>query len=287
MPALGRTVSVAAVREDQAAMDAVDFAAEYLGWVPAVTVPSWGSIKRGVWEGRADMDSAIEGEAALGLEIDEDRREGWIAAAGRRFDQDWHVEVVEPGYKISIGTPGTDWMLPRVLEICEGQKICAVVIDPRRPARSLVTPLRRVGITVLTPPQGEIAASCGVFYDATGQGRDGQAEIEAEPEDDGGGLTVGLWHMDQPTLNAAVAHARKYEIGLGAFVWVKRGIAGNVGPLYAVTLAMHGHAMNASPERGDVGEEFLESATCRGCGRSTYLMGEVWCHAMDDTPQCN
>lgn len=287
MPGLGRTVRLARVAEDNASMDPVDFAAEYLGWEPKATLSKWGLVDRKTWTDRKREDSTIDGSAALGVEISEDRQRGWVGAAGRRADGHWHVEIVEPGYKIPDGTVGIDWMVRRIVDISEAQDICAVVIDPRRPAHTLILPLTNAGIRVITPTPGEVGAACGRFYDATGQGRiDRIAEAEAagiEPPDEG--ETVGLFHLGQPVLETALGQARKFDLGIGAFVFVKRGVTAEVEPVYAVTLGMYGHELIMG-EPGDALDGFDEGGVCGRCGRSTYRLDGAWCHAVDDTPAC-
>lgn len=230
MPGLGRTVLERAVREDFAAMPLVDFCAEYLGWEPVDTVPRWSLVSQRSWEGRCDPASVMAGRPALAVEMNEERTRAWVAAAGYRPDGNYHVEVVEPGYRIPAGVQGVDWVEPRLVEIVAAQDPCTVVIDPRRPAASLIVPLRNRGIEVLTPSQPDIAGACGRIFDATGEVR------EDREHDDG----LRLFHLGQSGLDRAVGQARRFELGGGSFVFVRRGAASELGPLYGVTLALHG-----------------------------------------------
>jgi hypothetical protein len=241
MPGLGRTVELATVAEDHDAMDAVDFAAEYLSIPPQAQRPrGWKVVEKERWEELCDPYSGIDGTKALAVEVSEDRTHAWIGVAGRRFDGHWHGEVIEPGYKIAPGVSGMGWVEPRLLELCESHKPCTVVIDPRRPANTLIVPLRNAGYDVTTPNQQIIGGACGRFYDAT--------------RDDA--LTL-FWHLDQPELRDAVRGAKTYDLPGGGFTFVRAG-EGDLGALYCVVLAMHGHAVKA----GDVVPEpdiFLDS----------------------------
>lgn len=241
MPGLGRTVMERTVREDFAAMPLVDFCAEYLGWEPVETVPRWSLVRQQTWNDRADPSSSIAGAHALAVEMNEERTRAWIGAAGYRVDGNYHVEVVEPGYKVLASVQGVDWVERRLVDIVEGNRPCTVVIDPRRPAASLIQPLRNRGIDVLTPSQGDIAGACGRFFDATGEVRP-EFEGEDQDHDDLEWVDDGkrLFHMEQLVLNRALAQARRYELGAGSFVFVRRGSASELGPLYVVTLALHG-----------------------------------------------
>lgn len=302
MPGLGRTVSLRVVQEDHDVMcksDPVDFQAEYLGWEPKEVVPRWGLIPKLTWEGRMDGTSTILGDAALGVEVSEDRQRGWIAAAGRREDRDWHAEIVEPGFRIPEGTVGIEWMVRRVVDICAAQDICAIVIDARRPAFTLVQPLKNalaaagLEVPILTPNQAEMGAACGRFYDAAGGVRTPEelAELAAAHDDESGPAEwVGLWHLGQPELDRALSQARRFELGVGAFVFVKRGQSGEVGPLYAVVEAMHGHEVLGRGELVGVADSMDMGGVCRMCARSTYALGSGddrrMVHAFDDTPEC-
>jgi hypothetical protein len=237
MPGLGHTVREQAVREDFDAMDLVDFCAEYLGWAPMESRPRWTLIKHDTWDNLRDPSSLIVGRPALAVEMAEDRSSGWIGAAGRRADGDWHVEIVEPGFKVPAGIGGVEWILPRLLEMVAAQKPVTVAIDTRRPAASLIVPLRNKGVDVLTPNGNDVAGACGRFFDATGE--------LVSPDGDPG---PRVHHLGQPELDQALAGARKLDLGAGAFTFVKKGSSSTISPLYAVVLAMHGHDVKDSPQ---------------------------------------
>lgn len=225
----------------------INFCAEYLGWEPGQAAPRWTLIKKSTWEALHDPYSTIAGAAALGVEVSEDRRTAWIGAGGRRADRHWHVEIVEPGLRVPAGVQGMDWLLPALLELWATGRFCTVVIDPSRPAASLVVPLRNAGVDVTTPNQGEVAGACGRFYDATGEAREYIFEatgerVEEDDEarkarDDG----VRVFHLGQPEIEKGLAGAKKLDRGNGAFTFVKKGSANQLGSLYCVVLAMHGH----------------------------------------------
>lgn len=272
---VSRTITEKAIREDYEAMDLVDFCAEYLGWEPMESTPRWTLIRETTWQGLRDPSSEIVGQSALSLEIDQDRNHGVICAAGKRPDGNWHVEVAEPGHRVPSSVVGTDWMLSRALEMVDQHKPCTVVIDPRRPAASLIVPLRNAGVDVLTPNQGDIAGACGRFYDATGDAGD--------PDDTG----LRVFHIGQAELDRALSQSKRLDMGSGGgFTFVKRGSHANLSPLYGVVLAMHGHDVKAEPDY-DVLDSVDSGRPCR-CGRSLYMDddGVTWLHATDDSPEC-
>lgn len=247
MPALGtreqvarkeRTITEANVRADFESMDLTDFCAEYLGWWPQDKKPMWRFIRETTWESLRDEHSQIDGRLAFGVDISPERRHAAIAVAGKRADGDWHVEVIEPGGRIPADVNDIDWLIPRLKELIDTHNPLSVCIDAKSPARSLFTPLS-VQVsphTVIDTPNGlEIAAACSRFFDATGQ-VGGQGTENA----------IRVRHINQRSLNAAVAVASKMTSPTnGTFVYARTGGAGNLTPLYAVTLAMHGYELNA------------------------------------------
>lgn len=250
MPALGHTIGQANVAADFETMDLVDFCAEYLGWWPQDVRPTWQLIRESTWQRLRDPDSLLDSGVAFGVDIDPDRKFASIAAAGRRTDGDFHVEVIEPGGLITPDVSDLDWLKPRLLELVDSHKPIAVVLDPKGPGRSLLTPLLAAGVTVETPNGLEVAAACSRFYDATGSARHGLTT-----GDDGTRVStpaVRLRHLDQRSLNVAVAASRKLvSPSSGTFTYVRTDGGANLAPLYAVTLAMHGFELH-EPEEYDV-----------------------------------
>jgi len=221
----------------------------------------------------------------LSLEVAEDRFTGVICAAGRRADGHYHGEVVEPGSPdggIPAGTVGVDWMVRRTIDMWKSEQPCTVVIDPRRPASSMIVPLRLAGVDVLTPNTLEVAGACGRFFDATGD--------RMREGDDG----VRVYHLNQRELNQSLGGARKVDQGSGgAFTFVRRGSGAELIQLYGVVLAMHGSDVKGVDDY-DVTASVDGGRPCAWCGRSLYRQDEqrdgvtvsVWLHAVDDTPEC-
>lgn len=246
MPALVHgTVGEQAVRDDfESGMPLVDFCAEYLGWEPMETMPRWTLLPQIVWDERCDPGSAIVGAPALAVEFSDDRQQAWIGAAGWRDDGHYHVEVIEPGGDVPDTVRGVDWTERRVPELVARHHPCAVVIGARRPASSLVVPLRNRGIEVLTPGLGEVAAASGRFFDATGAQRPDPDAGQGEPPADDG---LRVHHLGQDVLDRALASARRYDLGSGGFVFVGKGAPAAVLPLNTVVLALHGLLVKGPP----------------------------------------
>lgn len=234
MPALGHTIGEANVKADFESMDIVDFCAEYLGWWPQENKPMWQFIREPTWAALRDPDSRIEGRIALGIDIDPARRHASIAVAGKRADGNWHVEVIEPGGTIPANVSDIDWIYSRLPELVERHNPLSVCMDGKSPTRSMLTPMASQGITVDLPNGLEVAGACARFFDATGQ-------VGGETE-----TATRVRHLGQRSLDAAIAVASKLTSpSNGTFVYARTGGTGNLTPLYAVTLAMHGYEMNA------------------------------------------
>jgi hypothetical protein len=224
-PGIDHSTTETKIRARFESLDLVDFEAEYLGIEPLGKAPRWTLLRQEVWQRFFDPNSTIQGARALSVEIAEDRSAAWVGIVGRRWDGDWHGAIAEPGYKIAAMPGSIGWLEPRVVELVEEEKPCTVVIDPRRPANSLIVPLRNRGFDVLTPNQNDIAGACGRWLDTL-------------DEDGLGGPR--FWHVGQLDLDRAVAGAKKLELSAGAFTLVKKGSAATISPVYTIILAMLG-----------------------------------------------
>jgi hypothetical protein len=236
MPGLGITVPEERIAAHFTNLPLVDFCAEFLGWEPKETVAMWTTVPKTVWEGLEDLDSQPVGAVALAIEMDRDRRQGWIGVVGRRADGHWHVEVVEPGRKIAEDVVGVDWVEPRALEILADWQVCTTVIDKRRPAASLIVPLQNAGYDVTTPNGPDIQAACGRFYDRTG--------TKGDPARDDG---TRIRHLSQRSLDRAIALTQKIDVGEGAFTFVNRGSNDDICPTYLGVLGMLGVELKWEP----------------------------------------
>jgi hypothetical protein len=75
----------------------------------------------------------------------------------------------------------------------------------------------------VTVNASEMARACGALYDAVMD-------------------TKSLRHLGQPDLDAALAGARKRDLG-DAWAWHRKDSTVDISPLVAVTLAAHGFAV--------------------------------------------
>jgi len=228
-PGLGIRISVEHVAREFASMSASGFARERLGVGNyPMDADAWQVISEDAWATLADDRSQAGDPVCFAADVTPDRGWGSVAVAGRRPDGLVHAEVVDH-------RPKTSWMVPRLLELQERWRPCAMVIDAGGGAGSLIPELKEAGFEPVTassdPPQGgkalliptmrEVAQACGAFYDAATDAKT-------------------LRHLGQPELAVALAGALKRPLG-DAWAWDRKGGV-DISPLVAVTLAAWGLA---------------------------------------------
>ncbi|MGI5232871.1 terminase large subunit domain-containing protein [Actinoallomurus sp. CA-142502] len=226
MPALGHTISEAAIRAEHERLPLAEYRRAYLNMWPDDAPEEWQVIPKGPWEDRCDPESQPAGLFAFAVDMTPDRSYAAIGVAGYRADELLHVEVAEH-------QRGGGWVVERIREMRDRWRPCAVVVDGAGPAGSLIAPLEAAGIEVVKPSARDVMQACGQFYDAVCDSGE-------------------LRHRGQAPLNAALAGAAKRPLGDG-WAWNRRGLSVDISPLVAVTnaawgLATHAHlARNSDP----------------------------------------
>lgn len=210
-----RTPAKAIVRLRKLLSDA-DFAREALGIWDDNAVG--GLISAADWSACEDVKSEIVGAVTLAVDINPDRSQAALAAAGLRPDGMPHVEVVPPRAKDDDRPiDGIEWLAARTIDVYNRQKAAAVVVDPGSPAGSLIPKLEAAGLKVVPISAREYAQACGAMYDLV--------------------VSADVRHINQAQLNAAVGGASKRNIG-DAWGWSRKHPSVSIAPLVAVTLAV-------------------------------------------------
>jgi hypothetical protein len=211
MPALGHTINPAAIRADFESMRLVEFRRAYLNQRQnRNAVEPWQVIAEDTWGDLVDARSRIAGEPVLALDVTPDRSAASIAAAGRRGDDQLHVEVVEH-------RQGTGWVVDWFAE--RKAKYGPVVVDPAGPAGPLVALLVDAGVQVRTVTARWHAHACGQFYDAA--------------------ISERLHHLGQTPIDVALAGASQRHYG-ELWLWSRKDLTTDMSPLVAATLALGG-----------------------------------------------
>jgi hypothetical protein len=211
-PAMGIRIRESAIANERSAMSDEEFARERLAVWQGASSPA--VIDPVTWSSLADAGSDTVGQVAYAIDVSPDRSRASIGMAAWRPDGRRLVEFVE-------GRNSADWVVDVARRITDAQRPIGFVIDGGSPAGSYVQALRNARVPVITVGAREYANACGTLYD------------EAM-----GGL---LAHLDQPTLNVALAAGRKRKIGVeGAWAWHRVNAQADITPLVACTLAIHG-----------------------------------------------
>jgi hypothetical protein len=208
MPALGRTVTVDTIRADHDAMEPGEFARAYLnrrGVSGSPVIPAL------AWAANGDVSSQAGRAMAFAYDVTPERSYASIGCASRSPSGKLHVELIDR-------RPGTEWVVPRMVELQSRWSPLAVLYDPASPAGSLRLELAAAGVVPTAVETRTYAQACGAFYDLVMANR--------------------LAHLHQPALDAAVNAARKRNTG-DAWCWARRS-GGDVSPLVSITLALWG-----------------------------------------------
>lgn len=214
-PALGIRISAEHIERELNAMPETEFARERLGiWDESAGADSALGIE--AWSHCFDGTSRVLDPVAFAVDVSPDGT-GAIAVAGARHDGLLHVEVIEH-------RPGTQWLPGRLHELFRRWNPSAIVLDAGGPAGSLLPEFDRLGLVITKVAGREV-----------GQASVGFAQLVNE---------AGLRHLDQPSLNAAVAAAKRRNVG-DLWAFGRRGSFVDISPLVACSLAAWGHAQQA------------------------------------------
>jgi hypothetical protein len=167
---------------------------------------------------RARAANQVE-EAAIGIEVSEDRRHTSVVTAGRLPGE--HVLL-----RLAHYLTGTD-PVAAVLELHDDLVVVvATVVDPRSFGATVIRPLEAAGLDVTRPSSGDLAEAHGLFLDSLDAGR--------------------VRHQRQQELTAAMRHLDQRRLG-GASGPERRGSPVDIGPAVAAELATWGILVSPKP----------------------------------------
>jgi hypothetical protein len=205
-----------AVTDELRAVDRRTFAVERLGvgdW-PATSIDASNVIPLERWLALVDEGSRLEGQICFAYDVAPDRATAAIAAAGRREDGLFHVEIL-PGRR------GTAWVVPELERLQARWDPLAVMADTYGPAGSLVYRLEELGLPLEAVGASDHAKACGHLLDLV----DDQQ----------------LRHLGSGELISAIKGATKRPLG-DAWAWSRKNSTVDISPLVAATLALWGAA---------------------------------------------
>lgn len=206
--ALGRRITEQTLVSDRLTLPPAEFARETLGWWE--DPPEGSSIfDMQAWHDLADADSKLLDPPTLSVEVPLDRSRAYIGCAGPS-SVNGRVQV-----EIAKVAGGTDWVVDWLT-----RNPATIVVDGGNEAASLIPAMEQAGLTVVKVNGAERAQACGTFYDSVTQ--------------------RSLSHLDDPDITAAMSSV-VWKESEGARSFSRRRSGAGIAPLYAVTLALHGH----------------------------------------------
>jgi len=209
MPALGHTVTEAAIAGELASMDLDEFRRAYLNqWLDDLPdewddlIASWGAC--------ADPTSAPSSPPVYAIDVSPGSRSAAIVAAMYRDDDLPHVEVIDHD-------AGVGWVVDRCVELTRHFHL-EWVLDPAGPAGALLPDLAAVGIEPKQLTTREMGHACEAMASA----------VRAKE----------VRHLGDPLLMQALGGAGRRDVGDGLWMWSRRRSDADIAPLYAATEAL-------------------------------------------------
>lgn len=207
---------------------------EAMGIWPAVGA---GLISPQEWAALTDTRSTPKDPVSFGLYIGRSGTAA-IGVAGYRADGKIHVGIV-PAVSGSTETttmPGTRWIAPRIAELHDKWRPCAVVIDEKSEAGALIEEVQALGVAVEKTTATTMANACVRFLSAVNEGE--------------------IRHRGAVDLQASVCAGKARDL-LDSWAWDRKDRSSDITQLVAVTLALHGLMVNGRPARSAYEEEDL------------------------------
>jgi hypothetical protein len=182
-----------------------------------------GVIPLDLWTSAKDEASVPVDQLAIGIEVAPDRVGASVAFAGRRQDQDWHLELTER-------RDGVEWLVPYVQALLDmNPDIRAVVADAKSMPTDMVEAFTKAKVQVTYPTVKELGTAHGQLLN--------------------GIVTGGIHHIGQPPLTLAVSMAGKRKLGdTGMWVFSRATAGADITPIQAATLALLG-AQQSKPKK--------------------------------------
>lgn len=211
------------VRAERRALPPREFGRERFGW-HEVEASAAGQIDMTIWPKLQDPESERAGLVSLAVDISPQRDFAAVAAYARRADGLGHLQLVD--YR-----PGTDWLIPRILELRETLDIVGWAMgrgtwasleseldkhDIRRP-KKLDDPYRGdVGLVA----GADMSAACGQMIDGVRQ-----EDFRVKP------------HEVYPEVLNSAADAGRARETADAIAWSRKDSEVDISPLVAASLA--------------------------------------------------
>lgn len=160
------------------------------------------------WDALADTDATLVDPVCVALDKSPEGRVS-VSAACRLPDGNIHVAMLQ-------NAPGTRWVAPFLVDICDRHDPLAVICDGYGPIGSLVSEIREAGVPIETLSSAEYAQACQRIVDAVDE--------------------KTLQHTGSSVLRDAIKAARTRPLG-DRWAWTRASSKADISPLVAATLA--------------------------------------------------
>lgn len=214
------------------------FAGDGLGWWPRERHDGWIVIPKDAWEAAHDPHSQLLDPVCFALATDKDRNWTSIAAAGKRGDGLWHVEVIDR-------RPSVSWAYARVAELLGKWRNCGLAIVASGPAGALIPDIesRTVGDRAGGKPVEVTKASVQDFAKASGMFHTGLTGIAGPDEPDPKRFRWRCASEYRSAVDGAVKDAARHNSGdVWTFARELEGVDTDTSPIEAMALALWGFA---------------------------------------------
>jgi hypothetical protein len=221
-PGQGYRIGLDEMANERATFDDQGFGRERLGWWDDAVKGDSG-ITAEMWTACGDPSAKMIDQPVLALDVSPNR---WtaIALAG-------HTDAGMPLVEVPDFRMGTDWVVDRIVGLCETWGITSVSLDPTGPVGALIPFLQAAGIEPALLTFRDMAQACGILFNAVSD-----TQLRHLGNDD--------W------LNLAVAGASRRPLG-DAWAWTRRSSQVDIAPLVASTIALRAVSL-AAPVEVDV-----------------------------------
>jgi len=231
-PALGTRISYEQTAKEFATMTMAQFDREILsvGDWPAEE-EAWAVVSEEAWSQCAlgDPGGAVR-PLAFAVDVNPEMTVTTIGAAWERpepkLEEKFPLSPPRTRYRTVLEIPrgcsreGTDWVIPRLVELNREYHPAAVCIPKNGPAAGLIDAAEQAGIEVLAAGSADEAAAFAQIVTGI---RDRQV--------------IHLGREQAPVLWSAIGSAETRQIGDGGRGWSRRDSEADITPIVAVTLA--------------------------------------------------
>ena len=169
-----------------------------------------------MWAARGDRNAVIAEPCTLAVDVAPGHIAGAILTCGDA------LHVVDH-------SPGTSWIVPRLVELDKTHAVTAIGLDPSSPAGALISDIEKAGFTVrhqTTNPNGKLVLLAG------------REAVQACESFLSAVLDGTLTHRDELALNVAVEGAGRREVG-DSWKWSRKNSTVDICPLAAATIARY------------------------------------------------